>query len=85
VIPERYVRVLAGLTRAQGKAWTIIASYVKETGRQCFTYNDLVRYWKDAPVPINALTLDRRLRELARMGLLGGRPGHAIGRLPWPG
>ena len=73
MLPERWVRRLSALTRAQVKAWNLIAEYVKTTCKCCFTYNQIMRFWRDARERINALTLDRRLRELAQMGVLERR------------
>jgi len=63
-------RRLASLTRSQARAWGFIAEYVRATGRPCFTYNQLQRYWPRARTRINVNTLERRLRELAELGIL---------------
>ncbi len=61
---------LQALSPAQRRAWSYIVEYVKATGRQCFTYNDLARWWPTAGTRINIQTLDRRLREFVLMKLL---------------
>ena len=69
---------LEGLSRAQLKAWSIIARMVRSTGRRCFTYTDLFRAWREyTDIPVRPQTLDRRVRELVELGILerveGGR------------
>ena len=61
---------LLGLTRAQQRAWSYILEYARGTGRRCFTYNDLSRFWPHASTRINAQTLDRRVRELVELRIL---------------
>ena len=76
-----YDSVLRGLTRAQRKAWDLVLEYARATGRRCFTYNSINRYWSQSRVRINANTLERRLRELAQLGLLEratGRDGRRL-------
>lgn len=63
-------RGLEGLTRAQQKAWSYILEYARATGRQCFSYNELARFWPQASTRINIQTLDRRVRELVAVGIL---------------
>ncbi len=63
-------RELDGLTRAQRKAWSYILEYARSTGRRCFTYNELARFWPSAGTRINIQTLDRRIRELVQLGIL---------------
>ena len=74
------------LTRSQAKALELVRHMLRETGRRCFTYNTLMRYWREHPdIPINANTLDRRIRELVELGVLRrvelerrrGRPRYA--------
>lgn len=64
---------LSELTPAQRRAWDYILEYARETGRRCFSYNDLARYWSRARTPINIQTLDRRIRELVDLGVLERR------------
>ena len=69
------LRELDGLSKAQQKAWDYILEYAKATGRRCFTYNDLARFWPGASVRININTLERRIRELVKLGILERREG----------
>ncbi len=62
---------MARLTRMQARALEIVRRMLSETGKKCFTYNTLMRYWREHPdIPINANTLERRIRELVELGIL---------------
>ena len=61
---------LPKLTPAQRRAWDYILEYAEASGRRCFSYNDLARFWPRASTRINIRTLDRRIRELAELGIL---------------
>ncbi len=75
-------RVMASLTGAQRRAWALVSRYARVTGRRCFTYEGIMRFWRDnQDIPIRATTLDRRIRELAERGLLErstGRRGQRV-------
>ena len=59
------------LTKMQARALEIVRRMLAETGKRCFTYNTLMRYWREHPdIPINANTLERRIRELVELGIL---------------
>lgn len=62
--------ILEELTRSQLKAWNYILEYARATGKRCFTYNSLQRYWPRASTHININTLERRIRELVELGVL---------------
>ena len=67
---QAYYGRLEALSRGRARAWSLIVEYVRETGERCFTYNELMRFWRGASTPINAQTLDRSIRHLAAEGLL---------------
>ena len=70
---RKYYYILESLTPAQSKTWSLIKEYVQAHGRACFTYNSLLRFWREAETRINIETLSRRLRELSALGLLERR------------
>ncbi len=76
VLAREWLARLEGLTRSQVKAWSYIVEYVRFTGRRCFTYNELARFWPQAYTRINIQTLDRRIRELVGEGLLERKEWH---------
>lgn len=62
---------LRGLTPAQRRAWSLIIRMARVRGKPCFTYNTLLRFWRENPdIRINANTLERRVRELVELGIL---------------
>ncbi|BAA79868.2 hypothetical protein ASQ66_gp51 [Aeropyrum pernix spindle-shaped virus 1] len=77
---QPYLPILNALTPAQAKAWDYLVEYVRATGRICFSYNTLARYWPAAQTKINIQTLDRRLREFAQLRLLERREIKKDGR-----
>ncbi len=70
---RKYYYIMESLTPAQALAWALIKEYVQAHGRSCFTYNSLLRFWRESSTRINANTLERRVRELAALGLLERR------------
>ena len=64
------LKLLSRLAPNEAKAWSLIAEYVSVTGRRCFTYDDIIRFWPGSRVRLHALTLDRALRRLADRGVL---------------
>ena len=69
------LRELEGLSKAQKRALDLILEYSRATGRRCFTYNSLNRYWSQARTRINANTLERRVRELVKLEILERHEG----------
>ena len=64
-------RATVKLTRAQRKALDIILRIATEKRRPCFTYTELFHRWTaETDVPIKPQTLDRRIRELVKAGIL---------------
>ncbi len=70
MLSPRQLAELESLTPAQRRAWSLILEYARATGRRCFTYNSLARFWPQAGTPVNINTLERRLRELREKGIL---------------
>ena len=73
MLSKRQLAELESLSRAQRRAWNYILEYSRSTGKRCFTYNSLQRYWPQASTRININTLERRLRELRELGILERR------------
>jgi hypothetical protein len=71
---EQAVYVLSGFSESERKTIKLIADYLHEKGRKCFTYRGLRAYWDSRRMyDLEWHTVERNIRRLAELGWLSRR------------